>query len=246
MKLLLMLLLVASPAIADDTKAIPPDSPALMGIDVGNFEEDAESVYSKLRRLMFESREKRQVRRINEAIAKRDPETAQKELDTLVRDYPDLKKEEPQAIEFHQATINFWKGDLNGAYEGFNQTIKEVEQEFPNGIVPRDHKYWKENTHFLAKLYFGRGATELHLQKYAQAILDINKAISVSPEPMAYMQFNKCRALLRIKKYKDAAEAYNSAYKIDSTWATNIQDKGEVCTLLEKNGLHPQPCLPKK
>jgi len=246
MKLILTLLLVVSPAMADDSKAIPQDSPALMGIDVGDFEEDAESVYSKLRRLMFESREKRQVRRINEAIAKRDPEAAQKELDTLVRDYPDLKKEGAEAIGFHQATINFWRGDLNGAYEGFDKAVKEVERRFPSDSVPRDHKYWKENMHFLAKLYFGRGATELHQRRYPQAILDIDKAISISPEPLAYMQFNKSRALLRMKQYKKAAEAFDLAYKIDSNWTTNIEDKGEVCMLLGKNGYHPQACLPKK
>lgn len=241
MKLLLIIVLTVLPALADDSKAIPQDSPALIGIEVGNFEEDAESVYSKLRRLIFESREKRQVRRINEAIAKRDPEAAQKALDTLVREYPDL-----QTITYHQAAINFWKGNLSGANEGFTKAISEVEQKFPNGNVPREHQYWKENTHFLGKLYFGRGATELYQRKYAQAILDIDKAISISPEPLAYMQFNKCRAHLRIKQYKEASEAYALAYKIDSAWSVSMGDNKEICTLLGKNGFQPQPCLPKK
>jgi len=246
MKLLLTIMLASSPAIAGDSKTIPQESPALMDIEVGNFEEDAEDVYSKLRRLMFTSREKRQVWEIGKALTNRDTESAQKALDTLVREYPELKKEEPQAIVFHQATINFWRGDLSGAYEGFNKAIKELEQIFPNGVVPQGHKYWKENTSFMSKLYFGRGATELHQRKYAQAILDIDKAISVSPEPRAYMQFNKCRALLRLNQYKEAAEAYTLAYKIDSTWAVNVEDKVGICTLLGKNGFQPQPCPPKK
>lgn len=246
MSLLLTIMFAVSPAIAGDSKDVPQNSPVLVAEPVGNFEEEAESVFERLRRLMFASRVKRQVRNINEALAKHDPASAQKSLDTLLREHPELKKDEPQAMEFHQANIDFWRGDFNSAYEKYNTAIKELEKEYPNGIVPKGGPYWENNASFLAELYLSRGVTEFNQQKYAQAILDIDKAISVSPKPWAYMQINKCRALLRLKQYEKATEVYNLAYKINPDWAAKEENKVEFCATLEKNGFHPQPCQSKQ
>src|SRR3989339_2182703 len=187
MESLLVILLVVSPVFSNDGKAVDQDSPVPMNIGVGgsSFDEEVESTYAKIRRLIWESRAKKQVRRISEAIANRDPESAQKELDTLVRECPELKKQEPQAIEYHQGNINFWRGDFKGAYEQFNNAIKTIEQEYPNGL-PRGDKYSDRNIFFMGQLYFSRGATLLHQQKYEQAIQDFNKAMLVS-QPRAYI-----------------------------------------------------------
>lgn len=246
MSLLLTIMLAVSPAIANDSKAVPTQgSPVLADEPVGNFEEEAESVFERLRRLMFTSHEKKQVRKIDEALAKHDPASAQKALDTLLREYPELKKDEPQAVEFHQANIDFWRGDFNSAYTKFDAAIKELEKIYPNGIVPAG-PYQENNSSFLAELYLSRGVTALNQHKYAQAILDIDKAIAVSPKPWAYMQINKCRAHLRLKQYKESAEAYSLAYKLNPAWSANAENKEEFCATLEKNGFHPQPCQSKQ
>jgi hypothetical protein len=57
------------------------------------------------------------------------------------------------------------------------------------------------------------------------------------------MQINKCRALMRLKKYKEAAEAYDLAYKIDAKWAVDAQEKESICRKLAANNFQPEPCL---
>lgn len=237
-------MLAVMPAGATDVKPVQQDPPPmLMEIAVGSFEEEVDSVSSKLRRLMWESRRESYGRQINNAIATRDPDAAQKALDGLVREYPELKKQEPHAIEYHQGNIAFWRGDLKSAYSEFDKAIKALEQEYPNGVPPGG-QYSDMNASFLSGLYFSRGATQMHQGQFAKAILDMDKAISVSPKPIAYMQVNKCRALIALKKYKEATESFELAYKIDSQWAMNTKDKSLICETLAKNSFQPQPCLP--
>lgn len=243
MRMLFTIMLAVSPVYSGDTKAVPQDSPVPMEMESTTFEDDVDSASAKILRWITESRERRQVRRIREALVNRDTKSAQEALDTLVRDFPEIKEQEPQAIRFHQGNINFWKRDLDGAYKEYDEAIKALEQEYPKGFPPGN--YLDNNKSFMADLYFGRGATQLHRRKYPEAIADINKAM-LTYQPRAYMMVNKCRAFLRLKKYKEAADAYNAAYKINSEKALEAEDKADICTLLEKNSFRPLPCVSKE
>lgn len=240
MKLLLTLLLAGLPAAAKDSKPVPQDFPVPMETAVRNFEDDVADASAKIRQLMAESRLKGYGWQINYAIAQHDPETAQKALDNMIREFPEIKKEEPHAIEYHQGLIYFWRKDFDAAYKGFDKIINALELKYPNGIPPGS-KYYSVNTSFMAEAYFNRGATEMQLRAFARAVVDIDKAFALMPK--AYMQVNKCRALLPLKKYKEAAAAYELAYKIDSKWAKSAEDRPRMCEALLKNGFQPKPCL---
>lgn len=223
-----------SPAVQTTTTTVPMD------VEIDTFDEDMESVSEKIRQLIFASRMKKQVRKISVALSNHDPDAAQKALDELVQGYPELKKDEPLAIDFHQSSINFWRKDFQGAYKGFDEAIKSLEKDYPKGF-PQD-KYWKANTAFMADLYFGRAASSLHQGKPQQAVQDFDKAISTTSSPKASLYGNKCRALLQMKKYKEASETLDLAYGISSKWVEAAEDSDTICKTLKKNGFQPKAC----
>ena len=242
MKLLLILILTGLPAAANDGRSVPQNVAVPMETAIGDFEGDVSDTWAKLRALMGESRREKYGWEINSAIAKRDPGSAQSALDGMLREFPEIKKEEPHAIEYHQGLIYFWGRNFDNAYREFDKLVKALEQKYPHGI-PAGGKYSAINTSFMAEAYFNRGAVEMQTRAYARAVTDIDKAFALLPK--AYMQVNKCRALLPLKKYKEAAEAYDLAYKIDPKWAESAEDRSRMCEALLKNGLQPQPCLSK-
>lgn len=235
MKLLLILLFSALPAFAED--AVPVSIP--METSVGNFEDEVASVSARLRQLMFESRLAKYGRQINRSISAHDPETAQAALDNMLRDFPEIKTKEPQAVEHHQSLINFWRKDFAASYKGFDTIIHALEKDYPNGVPPG--KYAAINTSFMAESYFNRGSSEMQLRAFKQAAADFDKAYALMPK--AYMQVNKCRALLPLKKYKEASEAFDLAYKVYPKGLDGIEDKGRICTVLAQNNFNPGPCL---
>lgn len=246
MKLFLIILLAAAPVIAADTKAPAQNTPPAVDVPVGTFEEDSEDIWEKIRRMIFESRQRKQVRRIDDALRRHNPNEAQEALDTLLKEFPELKEQEPQAVQYHQANIDFWRGDFKTAYAAYDTAIKELEEIYPNGNVPRGKPYWENNASFLAELYLDRGVTAMNQQKYQQAVTDIDKAITVSPTPRAYMHINKCRALVQLNQYKEAADAYNQAYKFNPKWAANSENRDEFCAVLAKNNFPAIACQQRK
>jgi tetratricopeptide (TPR) repeat protein len=115
-----------------------------------------------------------------------------------------------------------------------------MEQKYPKGI-PADHKYAEQNKRFMSQLYFGRGAAAMHLGKYNIAVADFTKAIAVY-KPLGYMYGNKSRALFLLKKYKEAAEAYDMAYLITPEWALNAPDRKVLCATFKESGINPKAC----
>lgn len=245
MKEFLLLVLMTLPAAANDAAPALKAYPVPMEAAVGSFEGDVSETWAKVRRLMRESRLKEYAWGISNAIARRNSKSAQAALDKMVRDFPDVAKEEPHAIEYHQGLIHFWKKDFDAAYLEFDKVLKGMEREYPNGIPP-GAPYAAVNTSFMADAYFARGATAMQFGSFKRAVADIEKTISMSPRPKAYMYGNKCRALLPLKMYKEASEAYDSAYKINPKWVERAEDRTRTCDILLKNGLQPQACLPKK
>ena len=245
MKLLIMMMLAMQPVSANNNKpvvkqeyVVPADAQG------GYFEENAEGVFEKVWRWLFGSSREKDLRRIYAELSAHDPVAAQNALDTLVRDCPELKNDEPQAIKYHQGMINFWKGDLDGAYKELDEAIKELEPEFHRGFARG--KYWERNTNFMAKLYFSRGVTLLRQKKYQPALADIDLASHTSTQPRAYLYLNKCRALLMLKRYKDAAAEFDLAYRTNPTWVSDTEDKASICAILSQNDFKPQPCVPAK
>jgi tetratricopeptide (TPR) repeat protein len=213
-------------------------------VQAGNFENNAEGVFEKVWRWLFGSSREKNLRGIYAGLSANDPVAAQNALNALLRDYPELKDNEPQAIKYHQGMINFSKGDLAGAYKELDEAIKELEPEFHKGF-PRG-EYWERNTNFMAKLYFNRGVTQLRQKKYQPALADIDLASRISTQPRAYMYLNKSRALLMLKRYKDAAVQYDLAYRTNPPWVSGLEDKASICAVLSQNGFIPQPCVPAK
>lgn len=244
MKSLLMAIVIASPCSAADIKSAPQDLAVPMEVSATSFEEDADGVWDKVRRLMGESRVKQYGRAVTRAIAKHDPVTAQQALDEMLQKYPEIKDKEPQAIEYHQANINFWKKDFEGAYGEFDKVVRALEKQFPSGVPPGG-KYSEVNAYFMSDAYFGRAATLLQLKKYPGAVEDLDKAIAVTPHKRAVLYVNKCRALFKLKEYAAAAEALDHAYGVTPMMVDNAQDRNYLCQVFSEKGVQAKACAKK-
>ena len=242
MKIILMLIFAALPAAAADKAQSQATEPAELAVpmelDSSSFNDDAESISAKIRRLIGESRKQKLVREMNSA--QKDPAAAQKAMDTLASEDPAIKKEQPHVFEYYQGSIDFWKKDFEKAYVNFHTAIKTFNEKYPAGIP--QGKFYEHNAAFVSDLYMGRGTTAMFLKEDAQAVKDMDTAISVSPKPRAYMHVNKTRALIRLKKYQEASAAYDKAYELDSKWTAASSDRAAVCVIFGKKGLQPQAC----
>ncbi len=237
MKLLFTLMFAVLPAAANDGKAVAQNVPVPVEIEVGNFEADVEDTWGILRKLMGQSRAKTYIGKVTEDLRKRDLKSAQTNLDTMVKEFPELKETQGHVIQVYQGQISFWNRDYKSAYKSFNGVVLYIERLFPKGVKPEDLDDGDRD--FVAGTYFGRGATEIQLRKYEWAVADIDKAFALIPK--AYMQLNKCRALLQLKRFGDAAAAYELTYKMDPK-TTESEDKNRICEKFAKNGLQPKPC----
>ncbi len=245
MKSLLIAMFIASPAFAAENKPAPRDLAVPMEVSVGSFEEDAAGVWDKVRQLIGESRTKRYGREISKAIAKHDPVSAQRALDEMLKNNPEIKTKEPYAINYHQGNINFWKKDFKGAYKEYSTIVKALELKYPNGVPPGG-KYSEINAYFMSDAYFGRAASLLQLKKYPEAVEDLDKAISVTPHKRAALYVNKCRALFKMKEYGAAAESLDLAYGVTPIAVDSAQDKKHICEIFAQKSVQSKACSQEK
>lgn len=245
MKSLLIAIFLASPALAAENEPVPQELAVPMEISVGSFEEDSGGVWEKVRGLIGESRVKRYGREITKAIAKHDPVTAQTALDEMLKNHPEIKTKEPQAIEYHQGNINFWKKDFEGAYKEYSSIVKALELAYPNGVPPGS-KYSEINAYFMSDAYFGRAASLLQLKKYPESVENLDKAILVTPHKRAALYVNKSRALFKMKEYGAAAESLDLAYAVTPAVVASAQDKAYICETFAKKGVQSKACAQKK
>lgn len=241
MNLIFSIIFAAAPVTAGNPEPVSVSSAVPMELAVDTFEEDAEDVWTKVRRLMSETKLKKYTREINLALAKHEPDAAQKALDGMLRDFPEIGKQEPHAVEYQQGRIDFWRKDFKGAYEEFDKVVKAMSKKYPKGVPPGG-KYSELNTAFMSDAYFCRGAALLQLRNYPQAILDFDKAIATSQVPAAFRQLNKGRALIQMRKFKEAAGAYEAAAKIDPDWVKKEEDTAWICRVMAANGHKPEVC----
>lgn len=240
MRILIILMLAAAPAGASGEEAAAVSVSMPDGVGVGSFEEDADTVYAKLRRLMLDSRKERFNWQLNHALDQRDPAGAQAAMDALLKEFPESKAEEPNSLKYHQGGICFWRGDFDGAWREFDSAAKALERKYPEGIPPGP--YAKLNATFMSSIYFSRGAAELHRKRYAPAAADMEKAIAAAPEPRAYMHINKCWALLSMGKYREAALSYDRAYAIDAKFLAASEKDYPVCPQITAHGAQARLC----
>lgn len=238
MKLLITLILAAAPVYATEAAPVPQEMSVQVEMDPGDFSADAEGVSVKVRRLISESRRDRQIRELNSP--RRDPEAAQRALDALAAESPELAKKEAHSFSFHQGSIQFWRGDIAGANKYFDTALQLLMKKYPDG-VPQG-KFAEKNASFVSDIYMGRGTTAMILGRDADAIKDMTRAIEVTPRPKAFLHYNRCRALVRTKQYKAAAADLDAAYRIDAGLTQTSGDRVKICAILSKNGLQSQAC----
>lgn len=238
MKLLITLILAAAPVYSAEAVPAPQEMSIQVEMDPGDFSADAEGVSVKVRRLISESRRERQIREVNSP--RRDPEAAQRALDALAAESPELVKSEPHSFSFHQGSIQFWRGDIAGANKYFDSALKLLMKKYPQG-VPQG-KFAEKNTAFVSDIYMGRGTTAMMLGRDADAIKDMTRAIDAAPRPKAFLYYNRCRALVRSKQYKEAAADLDAAFRIDAGLTRTTGDRSKICAILSKNGLQSQAC----
>lgn len=238
MKSLLIIILAALPAAAQNT-AVPQEMAVPVQLDSSAFDNDVEGVSEKIRRLIWESRRDKMFRELNSV--QNDPELAQKSLDTLTKEYPEIKKEQLRAFEYHQGRISLFKRDYKGAYGEFDTALRALEEKYQGGTPPQG-KYYAINAAFMSDLYMGRGVSLMCLGKDQEALKDMNRAIMLSPKARAYMQAERARALIRLRKYQEASEAYDNAYHTDPKWAGTSGYQAQICGALAKKGFQPQAC----
>lgn len=231
-KLLLILLALQFPSAAH---AAPAPAPGEVSVGAGNFEGDVEEASLRIRQIMRNNRVNGQATRVVELINKREPEFAQKVLDQLQRDYPELKDD--CAFRMDQSLIYFWRGDYQNAYAKIDGVIRQVEAAFPNGVKPGDTD--ESEAANIAEAYFTRSSIARKLGMPGRAVADIDKAFLLDPKP--YMALNKCRALLKLGRHGEAAAALNTAYKMSAKTAES-SDKGWMCREFSRHGLQPDAC----
>lgn len=242
MKYLIIALFSLSPAMAAANsavdQAVPQELAIPMEMDSSSFDNDVESTSEKIRRLLFESRRQQMIRAVNSP--QRDPDAAQTALEALEKENPELLKEQAHAFSFMRGGISFWKRDFSGAYANYDEAVRSFQKKYPNGF-PGGQSYEK-NASFVSEMYMGRGTSAMFIGRNQEAVADMDKAIRIAPKVYAFMHMNKCRALVRQQKYKEAAEALDKAQGLDSAWLASKTDKPGICAILSKHGQLPQAC----
>lgn len=238
MKTLLIILFTVMPLVASETKTPVQEPPIPMEMAPVSFEDDVSDTWAKIRSLIAGSKREEYWKGIHGAIARHDPEAAQKALDGLIKDFPEVLKQSPFPVKFQQGSIAFWRKDFRQAYTELDRVVKALEQKYPNGIPPG--KYAENNKSFMSDAYFGRGAAQMQLRNYAEAVEDFGKAFSLAANP--FLPLNKCRALLKLRKYQAAAEEFDMAYRLNPLVTEKAEDNDYLCNVLVKKGFHPKPC----
>lgn len=246
MKSLIMILLAVAPGIAGANSGggqpVPQEMAVPIEMDSSSFNNDIESTSEKIRRLLFESRRQQMIRMVNSP--QRDPEAAQRALETLGKENPELLKEQSHAFSFMRGGINFWKKDFAGAYASYDEALRSLQRKYPAGIPGGPNQ--EKNASFLSEIYMGRGTSAMFLGRNEEAVADMDMAISIAPKVHAFMQMNKCRALVQQAKYKEAAEALDKTQGLDAAWLASKTDKPGICAILSKHGHSSQACQAAK
>lgn len=239
MKYLLILALAALPAAAASTQDVQQDLAVPIQLDSSAFDNDVESISEKVRRLLWESRKEKYIRDINSV--RNNPDSAQIALESLEKEYPELKKAEPHAFEYHHGRVALFKRDYAGAFTEFNTALATLEAKYQGGNPPRN-QYYEINASFMSDLYMGRGVSLMCQGKDKEALKDMNRAINLSPKARAYMQAERARALIRLKRYQEATDAFDSAFGTDPKWAAGSEYETQICGALVKKGFKPKAC----
>lgn len=243
MKTIIIMMLAAAPAFAAIETREKEELAIPMELDTSTFENDVEGVSDRLRRFLWESKKEKNIRQVNEAG--KDPAAAQTALDALSKEHPELKEREPHVFDYFQGTISFWQRDFAGSYKSFDTAIRLFNQKYPDGL-PQGGQHAMKNSSFVSNLYMGRGTVAMFLGRDSEAVKDMNVAIHYSPKPRPDMQVNRCRALVRLKKYQEASEALDHAFGINAEWTAAVSDRPEICRILAKRSLQPRACVPAK
>lgn len=206
--------------------------------ETGDFEGDIEEASARIRRLMSNDRVSGQAVRMAEHIAARDTASAQKVLDRLRGEHPELKDD--CALRMGQSLIYFWQGDYGKAYEQIDAVVRQIERVFPGGVKPGNTD--ASETENIAEAYFTRSSIARQLGFPSKAVSDIDKAFVLSPRP--HMPLNKCRALMLMGKYEEAAAALDTAYRMDPA-VTRSGDRERICGEFSKRDIKSASCAAK-
>ncbi len=241
MKQLLIMMFFVVPLSANDANPVPAVPGLDISVNVGGFEDDIASVSAKLRDEIKKNRIKSVAAKVSEAINKHDPDSAQKALDQILNELPELVSRESAGVWRYQGLIHLWKNNFDEAYGDFDRIVKLIEKVYPGGIQTSSDNF--SEVVFISNAYFNRGSTALQKNLYAAAVKDIDIAISL--RPAFFMYHEKTQALIGLKKYKEAAEAYDLAYKMNNQ-VVESPDSTYICGELAKNGISSKACSVKK
>jgi tetratricopeptide (TPR) repeat protein len=224
------------PACATAGEFTPQAALITEGIDTGNFEDTIAEVSAKLRKEINAFHANAMASKIMEALGKHDTAGAQEALKKTLSNSPEMK--DNSVIKLSQGEINFWQGDFAGAYTESAAVVNHIEKFYAPRGPQKDDNQPSENA-FISDAYFDRATAEMRIGRVEQAVKDIEKAMLFSARP--YMPLNKCRALMMLQNYKEAATAYDQAFTMDEKTAES-SDKKTICAILEKQGVKSKAC----
>ncbi|PKM97756.1 MAG: hypothetical protein CVU79_06715 [Elusimicrobia bacterium HGW-Elusimicrobia-3] len=237
--IILMAVVPAGAAVNDSVgQTVPQELAIPMEIDSSSFGSDVESTSEKIRRLLFESRRQQMIRAVNSP--QRDPDASQKALETLEKENPEILKEQPHAFSYMRGGISFWKKDFPASYKNYDEAIRTFQKKYPDGFP--GGQYYEKNASFVSQMYMGRGTAAMFMGRNEEAVADMDRAMRLAPKVHAFMHMNKCRALVRLGKFREAAEAMDKARGLDSAWLASKPDKPAICDILFKHGQQAQAC----
>ncbi len=143
-----------------------------------------------------------------------------------------------------RGSANFMAGDFKGAYNDSNKSLQILEymQNQRLAIIENTpNKNLDRNAYktLIANAYFGRGSASNELGHYDDALADFNKALALAPQ--ARILRKKSQALIALKRYQEAADAYSEAVKQDPK-IKQPRDAKIICAVLQQGGQHISAC----
>ncbi|MFG1415151.1 MAG: tetratricopeptide repeat protein [Thermoplasmataceae archaeon] len=144
-----------------------------------------------------------------------------KMLDNAIKDYMKAVEILPDNADYHNAlgAAQEDSGDLNGAFESFSKAI-ELEGDVPDYYYNRGNVLWKQGKHDLALEDYSRAVqlnstdqiflykrflTYLDLERYADALGDIDSIIRLAPGSTMYVA-HKAKLLMLMDKNDEAKD----------------------------------------
>jgi hypothetical protein len=233
--LAVLLFAPASIKAGDDSAVVQNPGPNL-----SNFDNDTAETNKKVKELLSQFRLSKFYYATNKAIEAQDAKGLEKLVQEQVEESPEFKT----SSDYHGmlSRIAFLNGDYQTAYTEANQIVTNIEN-YLAPHKPYELTFLPENEDAregIRASYILRYQAEAWLYRNDDALADINHALQM--KPAADVMRAKTELLIILGNYKEAAEAADQTYAMDTNIFAQWNANGYYCGALSKNGYNVKAC----